>query len=511
MLQLSELLGRKIAVTTYGNFWFPRAHDMFVNYLDTLNENPKFQKFLNTQDTNIDEWIASTHKLVNQINQGMEYTETEVANNLKLGKVPYMFNATEVFEMEMENLKDKLIDNGGIDATAYDFIETCSDLYNENNIFLTQPYADNFYMLDGSEKVNEIISDVTLDEATRNDSGVPQFKDISVIVRQFDLDEPIENDQHRWWVVKDDIAKDPAYRNVPPRELFNHVDYNCDAQSDYKGFVLDMPSMPYIADDVKPKYVQFVDIFGRRFCCDDPQCNANGAITWINNVQICLDNYGRPYSFVSYHDIRQYDDELNVYNNQYTTNQSTMSCGSHQLFRTAEACFDGAPDGEYIEEWKRVTKNAKAEAVHLYLSTSVITHAVIGGLFRVTQWLNGDNGDVFTKEDTPVDRSERKRIKRSNMGQNTENDEPTVTIKTLKVKPSLYVVEPDGTERKLNPRELAQHTRRGHFAHYGINGKGKLFGKYIKSVYRKPTTIGKIENGLVIKDYELEGRDSADA
>jgi hypothetical protein len=35
-------------------------------------------------------------------------------------------------------------------------------------------------------------------------------------------------------------------------------------------------------------------------------------------------------------------------------------------------------------------------------------------------------------------------------------------------------------------------------------------GKYIKSMYRKPSTIGKIENGLVIKDYELEGRDSVD-
>ena len=510
MLQLSEILGRKIAVTTFGNLWFPKTHDMLVNYLEVLNDRPEFEEFLKKQNTNTDEWIKSTNRMIDQISGSMKYTEEEVANNLKLGKVPYMFNATEVFEMEMENLKDKIIDNGGSENIAYDLLQLCSDIYNENNIFLTQPYEDNFYMLDGNQKLNTIIDELFLDEDTREDAGVPKFKDISVIVRQFDLDEPIENDQHRWWVVKDNLAKDPAYKNVPPRELFNHPDYEKDNQTGYKDFVLEMPSMPYIADDVKPKYVQFIDIFGRRFCCDDPKCNANGSITWINNVQICLDNYGRPYSLVSYHDMRQSDDEINIYSTKYTNAQASMSAGSHALISTSEACFEGAESGEYVDEWKRVTKNAKAEAVHMYLSTAIITHSVIGGLLRVTQWLNGDNGDVFTKEDTPVDRQERKRIKRTDMGQNTENDEPTLTIKTLKVRPSLYVVEPDGTERKLNPRELAQHTRRGHFRHYGINGKGLLFGKLVKSVYIKPTTVGKIEHGLVIKDYELEGRDSVD-
>lgn len=509
MLQLSEILSRKIAVTTFGNFWYPKAHDMLISYLEVLQDKPDFQKYLKEQGRSVDDWIKKTERMVEGMSASMEYTETEVANNLKLGKVPYMFNATEVFEMEMENLKDRITESGGSENTAYDLLEMCSDVFNENNIFLTQPYADNFYMLDGSEKLDSII-DGLLDSDTRADSGVPKFRDISVVVRQFDLDEPIENDQHRWWVIKDDLAKDPAFKNVPPRELFNHSDYGRDYQIGYKEFVLEMPSMPYIAEDVKPKYVQFIDIFGRRFCCEDPSCNANGSITWINNVQICLDNYGRPYSIVAYHDMRQFDDETNIYTTKYSDSQNSMSASSHQLFRTSKVAFDGVEEGEYIDEWKRVHKNAEAEAVHMYLSTSVITHAVVGGLLRVTQWLNGDNGDVFTKEDVPIGRQERKRIKRSDMGSNTENDEPTLTIKTLKVKPSLYVVEPDGTERKLNPRELAQHTRRGHFRHYGINGKGLLFGKYIKSVYIKPTTVGKIENGLVIKDYELEGRDSVD-
>ena len=506
MLNLSELLSRKIAVTTYGNFWFPKAHSMLFAYIDTLKDKPEFKEHLKKNNTTLEAWVDSTENMLRNVEESIKYTDSQIAQNLKLGKVPYMFNATEVFEMEMENLKERVIAQGAGENTVYELLELCSELYNENNIFLTQPYADNFYMLDADEKLDEVIK-LLINNETREDSGVPKFKDISVIVRQFDLDEPIENDQHRWWVVKDNLANDPAFKNVPPRELLNHPNYD-NNEIDYKGFVLDMPSMPYIADDVKPKYVQFVDIFGRRFCCDDSRCNANGAITWINNVQICLDNYGRPYSMVSYHDVRQADDEINIYDNQYVSNQTSMSVGSHKMFSTSEACFEGIEDTvkgyEYIEEWKRTKNNAEAEAVHLYLSTSIITHAVIGGLFRVTQWLNGDNGDVFVKEDTPIDRHERKRIKRSAMGQNTNDDGPTVTIKTLKVKPSLYVVEADGTERKLNPRELAQHTRRGHFAHYGINGKGLLFGKYVKSVYRKPVTIGKLENGLVIKDYELE-------
>ena len=46
--------------------------------------------------------------------------------------------------------------------------------------------------------------------------------------------------------------------------------------------------------------------------------------------------------------------------------------------------------------------------------------------------------------------------------------------------------------------------RRGHWAHYGVNGKGLLFGKWARSVYRKPSVVGKLSNGLIIKDYTLE-------
>lgn len=511
MLQLSEILSRKIAVTTYGNYWFPKTHDMLQSYLEVLTNKPEFQEYLKLDEVNMNvkEWITLNQQQVAKLNSSIEYAHTEVDLNLKVGKVPYMFNATEIFEMEVENLKKKLMDNGGGENTVFDCQEILSDLFNENNIFLTQPYEDNFYMLDGDEKVNELL-EALMDDDGKDTHLAPQFKDISVVVRQFDLDRPIENDQHRWWVVKDNLTKDPAFKNVTPRELFNHPDYDEEFDGDngnYKNFVLDMPSMPYIADDVKPKYVQFIDIFGRRMCCDDPTCTASGAITWINNIQICLDNYGRPYAMVSFHDNRRDTKEPTIYNADWNQRQNSMSCSSWGMLGVVDTVLEGYPEeeGEYIEEWRHSKKNAEAETVHLYLSNTLITHAVIGGLFRVTQWLNGDNGDIFVKEDVAVDRAERKRIKRSNMGQNTENDEPTVTIKTLKVKPSLYVVEPDGTERKLKASELAQHTRRGHFAHYGINGKGKLFGKYVKSVYRKPTTIGKIENGLVIKDYELEG------
>ena len=96
---------------------------------------------------------------------------------------------------------------------------------------------------------------------------------------------------------------------------------------------------------------------------------------------------------------------------------------------------------------------------------------------------------------------ERKRLKKYNRKRSKKS---SITYKTLRVKPSIKVVDESGEERVPKLREIAQHTRRGHWAHYGVNGKGLLFGKYARPVYRKPKTIGKLANGLVLKDYELE-------
>jgi len=120
-------------------------------------------------------------------------------------------------------------------------------------------------------------------------------------------------------------------------------------------------------------------------------------------------------------------------------------------------------------------------------------------LQKVFQWWNSDN-DLLEVGDLPITPSVRKRLKKYNKKQTAKK---SITYKTLKVRPSIKVVDENGVERAPRLREIAQHTRRGHWAHYGTNGKGLLFGKYAKSVFRKPKTIGKLSNGLVLKDYEL--------
>lgn len=519
MLQLSEILGRKLGHTSFPNFFFPLVYDKLVDYLENIREDKEFLAYIAEHEVNAEEFSDKIARICANVEKSIHYITDEVNKNLENGKVPYMFNASEVFEMEMDALITKVKDTNAIEDFTFDALETLSDLYNENNVFLTQPYADNFYMLDSNKKLDELVN-YFIDEEALDEVSAPRFKDISVVVRQFDLDKPIENKQHREWLIKDPIATREDLQYLTPRELLNHQDIGkvdegeISIAEDYKKWVLEMPSMPYIAEDVRPQYVQFVDIYGRRFCCDDPTCEASGKITWINNVQICLDNYGRPYAFTAYHDNRMQDEEPNIYGDasNYSCLQTTISMHTHGVLDLFKGILEGDSDGdkEFIERCKSEYNNAKAESIRFFLSNTIITHAVIGGLFRVTQWLNGEKDGIFIREDVQVPRQERKRIKRSKMGSNTESDEPTVTIKTLKIKPTLYVVEADGTERPLKSSELAQHTRRGHWAHYGINGKGLFMGKYIKSMYRKPSTIGKIENGLVIKDYELEGRDSVD-
>lgn len=118
---------------------------------------------------------------------------------------------------------------------------------------------------------------------------------------------------------------------------------------------------------------------------------------------------------------------------------------------------------------------------------------------KVFQWWNSDN-DLLEQADIKPSNSWNKKMKKQFKGSN----KPSLLYKTLRVNSKIKVIDRFGVERSPQLREIAQHTRRGHWAHYGVNGNGKLFGKYTKSVYRKPKTIGKLANGLIIKDYTLE-------
>ena len=133
---------------------------------------------------------------------------------------------------------------------------------------------------------------------------------------------------------------------------------------------------------------------------------------------------------------------------------------------------------------------------------SANTNFYLSSAEKVFQWWNSDN-DLLEQADVPTKKSWTKGVKKLTKKSNRKKAY-NLTYKTLKVRPTVKVVDSNGVERTPRLKEIAQHTRRGHWAHYGINGKGLLFGKYEGSYYRKPKTIGKLSNGLVIKDYTLE-------
>jgi len=133
------------------------------------------------------------------------------------------------------------------------------------------------------------------------------------------------------------------------------------------------------------------------------------------------------------------------------------------------------------------------------------TNFYLTSLEKVFQWWNSDN-DLLEVGNVDIRNSWKKKLKKHRQKSKGKKQDG-LRYKTLTVRPSLKVVDSSGVERTPRLREIAQHTRRGHWAHYGVNGKGLLFGKYAKSVYRKPKTIGKLRNGLVVKDYTLERKD----
>lgn len=81
--------------------------------------------------------------------------------------------------------------------------------------------------------------------------------------------------------------------------------------------------------------------------------------------------------------------------------------------------------------------------------------------------------------------------------------EPLVKYKVLKVNPMRTVyrsLEPNETEPKETPRPL--HICRGHFKDFR-DGKG-LFGKFKEIYWWDQHLRGNEENGVVVKDYEVE-------
>jgi hypothetical protein len=84
---------------------------------------------------------------------------------------------------------------------------------------------------------------------------------------------------------------------------------------------------------------------------------------------------------------------------------------------------------------------------------------------------------------------------------------PPIVWKTIEVSPlraaRTATTELDNSDDEKHKKRL--HLCRGHFAEYGINGKGKLFGKYSGRFWIPPVVKGSATVGVVVQDYKVRG------
>jgi hypothetical protein len=90
--------------------------------------------------------------------------------------------------------------------------------------------------------------------------------------------------------------------------------------------------------------------------------------------------------------------------------------------------------------------------------------------------------------------------KKNGSGRNRNRYGPKITFKTLLIKPMKKVLETEG-DIHHNGLKKALHICRGHFKTYE-DGKG-LFGRYPGTYWWSDQVRGKIENGIVEKDYSV--------
>lgn len=103
--------------------------------------------------------------------------------------------------------------------------------------------------------------------------------------------------------------------------------------------------------------------------------------------------------------------------------------------------------------------------------------------------------NVKVVEETPPSKLSKKHEKKTGR--------PLLRYRVLQIDHMKEVLEKEGGASKTGLKR-ALHICRGHFAHYGQEGKGLLFGKYAGTVWVPMHTRGTKEKGVVIKDYDVK-------
>lgn len=80
---------------------------------------------------------------------------------------------------------------------------------------------------------------------------------------------------------------------------------------------------------------------------------------------------------------------------------------------------------------------------------------------------------------------------------------PLIKYRVLQIDHMKQVLEREGGASTQGLKK-ALHICRGHFKHYGRDGKGLLFGKYTATVWIPMHARGSFEEGVVVKDYDVK-------
>lgn len=80
---------------------------------------------------------------------------------------------------------------------------------------------------------------------------------------------------------------------------------------------------------------------------------------------------------------------------------------------------------------------------------------------------------------------------------------PLIKYRVLQIDHMKQVLEREG-HASTEGLKKALHICRGHFKHYGRDGKGLLFGKHTATVWVPMHTRGDLEEGVVVKDYNVK-------
>jgi len=104
------------------------------------------------------------------------------------------------------------------------------------------------------------------------------------------------------------------------------------------------------------------------------------------------------------------------------------------------------------------------------------------------------------------------RLPRQLARQRERRNLPPIVYKTLYVQPMRKprtASDADDLIAERHKRRL--HLVRGHYAEFGMNGKGKLFGKYSGRFWIPPMVKGNAGVGSVVKNYALSGGTESDS